>query len=105
MDPDEMLKYLSKVLMSHKGEGSEITSQQIASLLGIYDNNGTPITRALIKRCAYEYHIPLAANGRGYYVITNKDELRKYCRNLDFRANEIRKRKEMIEEFYNEKGI
>ncbi len=98
---DEM-KFLRDILLSHKGKENSITSSEIARQLNISDGETHNIVRAMIKRCAYHYHIPLAAYGYGYYVITSREELKEYCHNLSMRANEISKRREKIEEFFGE---
>lgn len=100
---EKQKEYLRDVLLMHAGKGNEITSKEVAKLLGLDEDDTCSGTRALIKACAYEYHIPLAANMNGYFVIENADEMREYCQNLNFRASEILRRKEVIEGFYRER--
>ena len=57
----------------------------------------------LILEAIEKYRLPVAAGGRGYYWITNKDELEAYSKTLDNRARKILKRKENIKTFFNEK--
>ncbi len=104
-DEEEISRYkkgLLSILLLHKGKGNEISSGEIANILGIKDGDTHAIVRRLIKSCVYDNHIPLAANGYGYFVITNEDEFREYSNSLAVRAEEILERKNSIQQFYEE---
>lgn len=104
-DEAEISRYkkgLLSILLLHKGKGNEISSGEIADILGIKDGDTHSIVRRLIKSCVYENHIPLAANGYGYFVINNEEEFIEYSNNLTVRAEEILERKNSIQQFYEE---
>ena len=96
------MKALKSILLAHKGRDHGITSGEIAILLEIDEDDTHQVVRKMIKECAYLYHMPLAADRNGYYVITSKEELDDYCHNLTMRAKTINKRKRRMEDFYAE---
>ena len=73
-----MLKKLERILLKHKGKQNRITSGKIALELGISEDATHAKTRALILECAKEYKLPLAADTRGYYLITCQKEYDEY---------------------------
>ena len=46
------------------------------------------------------YGLPLAANNRGYYLITSDSEYDEYMENLDSRIEGINQRKDIITKNY-----
>ncbi len=91
---------LRDILLLHKGKHNKITSAQIADYLGIDEDDTHAQTRALILSVAEEYNIPLAADTRGYYIITTDKEYQDYMTNLDSRIQGINKRKYIITKNY-----
>ncbi len=97
---EAQLEVLSDIFMHHIGKGNAISSNEIASRLGISDGVANPGTRALIKECIKKYQLPVAANGRGYYMIDNQLECDEYCKSLELRAEQIMQRRNDILEYF-----
>lgn len=91
---------LRDVLLLHKGKHNKITSAEIANHLGIVEDDTHAQTRALILSVAEEYNIALAADTRGYYIITTDKEYEDYMYNLESRIQGINKRKNIITKNY-----
>ena len=98
-----MLEQIREILLLHNGKKNPITSSEIARCLGIVEDDTHAQTRALILECAEKYEVPLAANNRGYYLISNQQEYEEYMKNLDLRSDGIEQRKRIITKNY--KGI
>lgn len=99
-----MLEKIRDILLLHKGKNNPITSAKIASMIDIIEDDTHAQTRALILKCAETYKLPLAANTRGYYLISNRQEYDEYMANLDSRSAGIEERKRIItENFIEEK--
>ena len=94
------LEILRDILLIHKGKSNHITSAQIASLLGIIEDDTHAFTRNLILECAEKYSIPLAANNNGYYVISTDKEYFDYIKNLESRQQGIERGKNIIKKNY-----
>lgn len=91
-----MLTKIKNLLLSHQGKRNPITSAEIAEALGINEDDTHAQTRALILECAEKFELPLAANNRGYYLITNQEEYDEYMDNLNSRSAGIEERKQII---------
>lgn len=98
-----MLEQIRDILLLHQGKRNPIASAKIASLIGIVEDDTHAQTRALIFECAEIYELPLAANNKGYYLISNQQEYDEYMANLDARSAGIERRKRIITK--NFKGI
>lgn len=94
------LETIREILLEHKGKSNPITSAQMAEALGFNEDDTHATTRSLILESAEKYSIPLAADNRGYYVITSDKEYSDYMKNLDSRQQGIEKRKEIITKNY-----
>lgn len=66
-----MIKQIKDILIEHKGKKNRITASTIAAKIGIVENATYAKTRALIFECAKAHKLPLAADTKGYYLITN----------------------------------
>lgn len=95
-----MLEQIREILLLHNGKKNPITSAEIAKSLGIVEDDTHAQTRALILECAEEYELPLAANNRGYYLISDQQEYEEYMANLDSRSAGIEQRKRIITKIY-----
>lgn len=84
----------------HNGKRNPITSAEIARILGIVEDDTHAQTRALILECTEKYALPLAANNRGYYLISDQQEYDEYMVNLDSRSAGIEGRKRIITKNY-----
>lgn len=91
-----MLEQIKDILLQHKGRQNPVTSAEIASKIGIIEDDTHAQTRALILECAEKYELPLAASNRGYYLILNQQEYDEYMDNLDLRLAGIEERKRII---------
>ena len=96
------LELIKKQLSKHRGKGNEISAGIIGDLLKFEKDDTHAKARYRIKKCAEKYHIPLAANNNGYFIMTTPDELKEYQENLDSRIEEIKERKDNMTEFYKE---
>jgi len=91
---------LVKILREHKGEENAITAREIADLIGVIDAEGRPVTRKLIRDYIKSEGLPVGACTKGYYWLSNKDELAKYHYSLVMRAEEILQRAKIVQENY-----
>lgn len=95
-----MLEQIKAILLNHKGKKNRITAGTIAETIGVVENATYAKTRALIFECAKKHKLPLAADTKGYYLITNKKEYDDYIANLNSRIAGIEKRKRVITKNY-----
>lgn len=80
-----MIEQIKDILLKHKGKQNRITASMTANTVGIFENTTYAKTRALILECAKKYKLSLAADSKGYYLITGKKEYDDYIKNLDSR--------------------
>lgn len=99
----DKLARIKVVLEEHIGKSNKITSKQIANIIGINEDATQAKTRALILECAKQYKLPLAADNRGYYLITSEIELNEYIENLNSRIAGIEDRKNLIIQNFKER--
>ena len=92
----DKVKKIKDILQQHCGRNNKITSSEIANLLNITEDDTHATTRGLILESAKKYNLPLAADTRGYYLITNEEEYNDYMNNLESRIEGIKERKELI---------
>lgn len=95
-----MIEQIRDILLIHRGKQNRITSSQIARAVGITEDATYAKTRAQILECAKTYNLPLAADTKGYYLITNQEEYDCYIENLSSRIAGIEERKRIITENY-----
>lgn len=91
-----MLEQIKDILILHYGKKNSITASEIADMIGIVEDDTHAQTRALILECAEKYELPVAANNKGYYIISNQQEYDEYMNNLDLRSAGIEIRKKII---------
>lgn len=93
MDNDiTVLSEIKRILEEHKGKRNEVSAQIIEEKFGNPKDATHSKARDLIKQCIERFHLPIAANDKGYYYITSEDELKEYSSNLYSRAKEINDR-------------
>ena len=97
---DKCLKNIAEILSSHRGKGNEISSGQIAKMIGISENATHAKTRALIRKAAEKHELPLSSNKNGYFIMTSESELSDYMANLDSRIKGIEEHKAIMRENY-----
>lgn len=97
-----MIEQIKNILLKHNGKKNRITASKIAETIGINENATYAKTRALILECAKTHKLPLAADTKGYYIITCKKEYDDYIKNLDSRIAGIEERKRIITKNFEE---
>lgn len=93
MDKLEKIKIL---LESHVGKGNEVSAQVIEDEYGKSSDKTHRKARDLIDACIERYGLPVAANNKGYYIISSENEYEEYMENLDSRKAGIDERKRVI---------
>lgn len=103
---DERKRQIKNILMEHKGKFNAISAREIATKVGIPDNDTFGGTRGLITKLMEEDDLPIGATHDGFYLLSNQVELREYVRDLSERAGSILNRKVLVmvnyRRFYNE---
>ena len=100
MDKLERIKLL---LERHVGKGNEVSAQVIEDEYGNPSDKTHKKARDLIDACIDKYGLSVAANNRGYFLISNQQEFDEYMANLDSRKAGIDERKRVIAK--NFKGV
>lgn len=98
-----MHEKIKRILEQHVGKQNSITSTEIASILGIQEDDTHFKTRELLLETAKLYKLPMAAttkNPKGYFLIANDEEYDEYIATLDSRIGGIEERKEIITNNY-----
>ena len=97
MDKLEKIKIL---LEHHVGKGNEVSAQIIEDEYGKSSDKTHRKARELIDDCIDKYNLPVAANNKGYFIISNESEYDEYMANLDSRIAGIDDRKKVITKIY-----
>lgn len=100
----DILEEIKQILENHIGRGNEISAQVFENKFGNPIDKTHRKSRELIEKCADKYHIPIAGNDLGYYIISNEEELAEYKENLQSRINGIRQREAKMEKFFKERN-
>ena len=100
----DILEEIKQILENHIGRGNEISAQVFENKFGNPIDKTHRKSRELIEKCADKYHIPIASNDLGYYIISNEEELAEYKENLQSRINGIRQREAKMEKFFKERN-
>lgn len=93
------MERIIKILMNHKSEKNAITVEDIAYQANIdvpYKDSTYYPVRKKIKDIIKIYGLPIASCSKGYYIISDVEELKKYIKSLESRIEEIEKRKELV---------
>ena len=102
MSSDAQLNRIKEILENHVGKENQINSGEIGQQIGIYENATHIQARNLIREAIEKLKLPIGAGNRGYYLIKDEDELRQYAESIDNRIKEMRKRKDLLEEAFEE---
>ncbi len=97
MDKLEKIKIL---LEHHVGKGNEVSAQVIEDEYGKSSDKTHRKARELIDACIDKYNLPVAANNRGYFIISSESEYDEYMANLDSRKAGIDERKKVITKIF-----
>ena len=95
----EQIRY---ILLDHVGKNNMITADAIAEMIGIDPGPSGVIIRGLITDTIMSYRLPVASSNRGYYLLENSEDLKRYQMSLDGRANKITSRKILVTQFFSE---
>ncbi|MGI6509151.1 MAG: hypothetical protein ACOX1L_01020 [Erysipelotrichaceae bacterium] len=99
MDENKLIEEIKEILLKHKCSEKRITSGEIARRLNIDPDDQTTLrTRNLIRKTMEETGLPIAANSKGYCIITSEDEYKNYINNLRARRKGIKERMSLVEE-------
>ena len=96
MEKDKILLKIKKIMEKHKGKRNQISAGKIAKMLNLKQEDTHIEPRMLILETIKKYKIPIAGGSKGYYLITNKEELKEYTESLERRRQNIEDRKKII---------
>jgi hypothetical protein len=82
------------------GKKHPIHSRRLAAELGIKEGDTFIRTRGIIASVVKDRGLAVGALGRGYFIISNDEELFEYLGSLDSRIREIDNRKEWVSANY-----
>ena len=93
---------IREILEKHVGKENQISSGKIGPEIGIHEDATHVQVRNLIREAIEKLRLPIGGGNRGYYLIKDEDELKQYTENIDNRINEMQKRKDLIEEAFED---
>ena len=96
------LEQIKGILLDHVGKVNMIKAEAIAEIIGIPPGPSGIRIRELITETIVSSHLPVASSNRGYYLLENSEDLKRYQRSLDGRANKITSRKILVTQFFSE---
>ena len=95
------IEQVRDILLDHKGKKNAIKSKEIAKQINIDRGPSNVTIRTKILETIKTYKIPVAGNpALGYFLITNKEELKEYQKSLQSRINKIFERSLIMERLY-----
>ena len=95
------LEQIRDILLSHRGKENAIKAKDIANQIGIDRGPSSVTIRTKILESIKTFKIPVAGNpALGYFLITNKDELKDYQKSLQGRIQKIFERSLIMEILY-----
>ena len=102
---DATIETAVRVLLSHTGADSPVTSRELSEELGGMDTlDSTPNTRELIRYLVAVEGYPIAAGSTGYYMLSDEDELLEYLSSLQNRIQGIQQRQQNVIDAVRERG-
>ena len=100
MDENKILFEIKKILEQHKGKANQISAGKIAEMLNLKQEDTHIAPRTLIFKAIKKFNIPLAGSSKGYYLITDKEELKEYMNSIDGRIKKIKERKSTVKKAF-----
>jgi len=95
------LEQIRDILLAHRGKENAIRARDIANQVGIDRGPSSVTIRRKILETIKTYKIPVAGNpALGYFLITNKEELKDYQKSLQSRINKIIERSLIMERLF-----
>jgi len=96
-----LLEQIRDVLLNHRGKEHAIKARDIANQVGIDRGPSSVTIRTKILETIKTYKIPVAGNpALGYFLITNKEELKNYQKSLQSRINKTVERSLLMERLF-----
>jgi len=102
MASGDQLNRIKKILEDHVGKEDQISSGDIGREIGIHEDATHVQVRSLIRDAIEEFSLPVGGSSRGYYLIKDEDELKKYIDSIDKRMEKMQERKELIEQAFED---
>ena len=103
----QLLRKIKEILEKHKGKNNQISSGEIAKKLNLKQEDTHVEPRKYILETIKKYKIPIAGRSKGYYLLSNREELEEYLKSLDNRIEEVKKRKQKVitafQQYYKKK--
>jgi 5-formaminoimidazole-4-carboxamide-1-beta-D-ribofuranosyl 5'-monophosphate synthetase len=90
---DAVVDGIREEIREHRGKGNPISSRELSEQFDIDEPNSFPRTRKVIRYLVLDENMPIAAGGRGYFLIANQEELNEYVARLASRENKIEERR------------
>ena len=101
MSFDRRNKEIKEILEKNRGKNNQISAGEIGRRIGI-DEDATHVqVRGLILQTIQQYKLPVAGGNRGYYLISNREELDEYFNSIDSRIQEMEKRKDLVQNAFD----
>ena len=100
MSSDAQLNKIKEILEINRGKENQISAGEIGPQIGIHEDTTHVQVRGIILQAIERFNLPVAGGNRGYYLIKDEYELEEYLRNIDGRIDEMRKRKNLVEEAF-----
>ncbi|BBO87013.1 hypothetical protein [Desulfosarcina ovata] len=98
----DQLNKIKEILENHVGKENQISSGDIGPQIGIQEDATHVQVRNLIREAIEKLRIPIGGSSRGYYLIKDEAELKQYTDSIDKRMEKMKKRKEIIEQAFDE---
>lgn len=96
MDKIQAMLEIKRIMEQQRGKGNQISAGEIAKRLGLKEEDTHVEPRQLILETIETHQVPIAAGGKGYYLLTNEEELSSYVKTLDNRIKKIERRKRNV---------
>lgn len=93
---------IKELLLNHRGKRNMITAQTIADTIDVEAGPSGVGIRDLITETIITNHLPVASSSRGYYLLEDPEDLKRYQRSLEGRVNKITMRKILVTQYFNE---
>jgi hypothetical protein len=99
---EDILSRIKEIMAIHIGRKNAISSGEIARILGLKEEDTHAEPRYYILESMKKYRIPIAAGGKGYYLIENEIELERYLNSLNNRIQEIENRGQLVKKAFQQ---
>lgn len=90
---DQVVDGIREEIEQHCGKSNPISSRTLSEKFDIDEPNSFPKTREVIRYLVLDEDMPIAAGGKGYFLIETQEELNEYVARLASRENKIEERR------------